>query len=110
MKFRDTLAADRDVFLCPEEFAEIHKINGKDCISIVQQVSADAEYSTGSGLETKQYYDLYGSHVQVHCKTEGLDKVPVYGQKVWVDGALYLCAESKIDLGIVTLVLVANTR
>ncbi len=100
-KFRDTIAADRDVFLCPDEFAEVHDLNG-------QQVSADDQYSFGSNIETRKYYEMYGSHVTVSCKEEDLEEVPVYGQTFRLDGKLYTVAESKTDLGIVTLILVAN--
>lgn len=109
MKFRDTLAADRDVFLCGDEFAEMHDLDGLQGMAIVQQVSADDSYSFGSNLETRRYYELYGSHTEVNCKEEDLpDGVPVYGQVFRLDGKLYTVAESKTDLGIVTLVLVAN--
>ena len=107
-KFRDTIAADRDVFLCPDEFAEIHDLNGLQGMAVVQQVSADDQYSFGSNIETRRYYEMYGSHVTVNCKEEDLEEIPVYGQSFRLDGKLYTVAESTTDLGIVTLILVAN--
>ena len=110
MKFRDTIAADRDVFLCGDEFAEMHDLNGMRGMAVVQQVSADDSFSCGSNIETRYYYQLYGNHVPVNCKEEDLDEVPVYGQSFRLDDKLYTVAESKTDLGIVTLILVANDR
>lgn len=123
MKFRDTIAADRDVFLNKDEFAELHDLNGTQGMAIVQQVSADDSFSFGSNIETRYYYELYGNHVEVNCKEEVLreamsyygqpfqaEGIPVYGQSFRLDDKLYTVAESKTDLGIVTLILVANDR
>lgn len=107
-KFRDTLAEDRDVFLCQDEFAEMHDLNGLQGVAVVQQISADDSYSFGSNIETRRYYEMYGSHVTVNCKEEDLEEVPVYGQSFKLDGKPYTVAEVKNDLGIVTLILVAN--
>ena len=110
MNFKDTVKIDRDVFLCGSEFAEEHDLDGKKAMAIVQQVSADNIYTMGSNIQTRKYFELYGSHAEVNCKEEDLAEIPVYGQLFRLDGKPYLVMEVKDDNGIVTMVLVANDR
>lgn len=110
MKFRDTLTTDRDVFLSLDEFAENHNLDGNQGTAIVQQVSADNIYTMGSNIQTRKYFELYGSHAEVNCKEESLKEIPVSGQLFLLDQKPYQVTEVKNDLGIITLILVANDR
>lgn len=40
MNFKDTLKTDLDVFLCQDEFGEIHDLNGRKVTCIVQSPTA----------------------------------------------------------------------
>ena len=109
--FKDMVAADcGEVFINIEEFAESHhNLNGTVCNAILQDVSVAEGLSTGDGV-TQTYAGLYGSRLQVNCKTEDLPEVPRYGQTFLVDGKLYLVESCDNDMGILTIQLIANDR
>ena len=108
--FQEQIDADNAaIFMNENEFAEEHDLNGTVCPAILQDISVAEELSTGGGV-TQTYPGLYGSRLQVNCKTEDLPEVPRYGQTFLVDGKLYLVESCDNDMGILTIQLIANDR
>lgn len=108
--FKDMVAADcGNVFINPDEFAETHNLNGKPCVCIVQNITSDYDMTSGDTL-ARNYYELYGVHKEVNVVKEALTETPVYGQKFYLDEELYSVMEVADDMGILTIVLVANNR
>lgn len=108
--FKDQVTADNTaVFMNAAEFAELHNLNGTDCVAILQDISVAESLSTGAGT-TQTYPGIYGSRMQVNCKKSDLPEMPVTDQVFTVDGKLYLVESSANDMGMLTIQLVANDR
>ncbi len=108
--FKDMVAADcSGVFINPDEFAEEHNLNGSTCSCIVQNITSDYDMTSGN-MEARKYYDLYGEHKEVNVVKSSLTETPVYGQSFYLDGELYTVMEVADDMGILTIVMVANNR
>lgn len=108
--FKECVAADNDVvFLNMEEFADTHNLNGTTCKAICQDISISKELSTGGGV-SQTYPGIYGSHLMVNCIEKDLPEIPVEGSAFTVDDHLYLVERAAEDVGIVTIILVANDR
>lgn len=108
--FKDMVAEDNGtVFLDMEEYGEIHEINGVPVRAIIQDVTSSSEATTG-GSVTQIYPGVYGSHMAVNCRKEDLDEVPVYGMALDVDDHIYMVEQVNDDMGMITIILVANDR
>lgn len=108
--FRDQVREDWDVFINEEEFADLHNLNGIECRAILQDTSSVDDLTNSASRRTVPHYDLYGSTVIVHCRTEDLPEIPVYGQTFTVDDKLYLVQSVVEAMGILTIALEANDR
>lgn len=108
--FQEQIAADNAaVFMNENEFAEEHNLNGNTCACIVQNITSDDDLTTGN-MEARKLYDIYGVHKEVNVVKDSLDETPVYGQTFYLDDALYTVMDVADDMGILTIVLVANNR
>ena len=105
MKFKDTLVADRDVFLCLDEFGETHNLNGADVPCIVQSPTARERFL---GQKYSGYEGISGKVVVVHVKTEDLEEIPREGQVFILDGETMLVDDCVDDLGVVSITLHQN--
>lgn len=108
--FEDMIAKDNEViFLDIDEYGEIHEINGDPLKAIVQDVTSSSEATTGGGV-TQVYPGVYGSHVMVNCRKGDLEEVPVYGMVIDLDDHEYMVEQVNDDMGMLTILLVANDR
>lgn len=108
--FQKQIAADNAaVFLNEMEFAELHDLNGTECMAIVQDISVAQSLTIQQGKD--DYYPcLYGSQLQVNCQKADLPEVPVYGMRFYLDDKMYEVESVGDDMGILTIHLVANDR
>lgn len=97
------------VFLNPDEFGATHTINGKEVQSVVQNVLTSAEATTGGSVK-EIYPGVYGSHVMVNCMKKDMEEMPVYGMVIDLDDHEYMVEQVNDDMGMLTILLVANDR
>lgn len=106
MNFKDTLAADRDVFLCSDEFAEEHELNGLRCKCVVQSPTAQEMFA--KGVTYDGYEGISGKVVIVHVKTDDLQEIPQEGQVFTLDDEPMLVFACVEDLGMLSITLHQN--
>lgn len=108
-EFEKQIAADNAaVFINELEFAGEHDLNGNVCKAILQDISvADADIDARNRIA---YGGIYGSRLLVNCLTESVPKVPKSGNAFNVDGKIYIIESCADDMGILTIMLVANER
>ena len=99
MRFKDQLALDTAVFLNAEEFADIHDIDGEQ----VTCVFDNDIFQKGQAVD-----GVYNSAKKLFIKASDLPDRPVFGQRIRVDGELYLVADSTENMGILEITLEAN--
>lgn len=110
MSFREEIAADNlDVFLCQEEFAEMHNLNGIEAIAVVQKLSTNSKLSTGD-VAVDNVHGLYGEAVMVNFSADIMPELPGYGDPYDLDGKHYIVGSCSNDMGIITLELIGNER
>ena len=103
MTFKEQLAADLDIFVEIDEFAELVMIDGVTLRA--QKLSHSAEKSQRL---SEQFDGLYGDFVTLYFKRDDYNKkIPIHGQSIVVDGRRYDVLSSAEELGIVKLVLSA---
>lgn len=109
MTFKEQVALDnRAVFLNNLEFADEHNLNGDICQAIMQNVSITGDSLAAS--ERNAYPGIYQEHLLINCLESDLTEIPVSGQGFEVDGELYLVESCVLDLGMLSITLVANER
>lgn len=103
MTFKEQIAADLDIFVETDEFAEEVKIDGVKLR--VQKLSHTAQKSARlSGT----FDALHGDFVTLYFKAEDYPKkLPAQGAWVLVDGKRYDVLTSENELGIAKLVCAA---
>ena len=108
MSLHDQIVGDDlDVFVDLDDFAEEHDVNGNVCRAVLQEVS------TGDKIpgSVNPDYDLYTTSVQLHCRTQDLDEIPVSGQSLFrVDDKNFTVISVDENMGILTINLQANDR
>lgn len=110
LSFKEQIAVDNAaVFLNDMEFAELHNLNGTECMAIVQDISVAQSLSVQAGKDDC-YPGVYGSQLQVNCLKADLPEVPVYGMRFYLDDKMYEVESVGDDMGILTIQLVANDR
>lgn len=103
MTFKEQLAADLDIFVELDEFAELVTIEGVELRA--QKLSSTAAKSQRI---TATFDKLHGDFVTVYFKREDYPKrLPIHGQSVIVDGRRYDVLSSEAELGLAKLVLSA---
>lgn len=103
MTFKEQIAADLDIFVELDEFAELVTIDGVT-------LRAQKLFSTAAKSQrlTEQWDMLHGAFCTLYFKRDDYNKkTPVQGQSVVVDGKRYDVVSSEEELGICKLVLSA---
>lgn len=105
MGFKDMVAADISaVFLNPDEFGEIHNLNGTECVCVVaSDETAKRSASLTDGRRTPD--GLHGDYLTVCVKTADLPHIPKFGTNFSVDGKNYKVDSCNDDMGMLTLTL-----
>lgn len=100
MTFREQVVADiTDVFLNPDEFAEMHTIDTTELLAVV---SNDASLKR-SGVSSRNYDGLHGEFLTVNFRAADYDRRPKQGENVKIDGKLYKVDSCTVSMGMVTL-------
>ena len=103
MSFKEQLAADLDIFVELDEFAELVTIDG-----VTLRAQKILSTAAKSQRLTETYDMLFGDFVNLYFKASDYNKkLPVHGQSVVVDRKRFDVLSSEESLGIVKLVLSA---
>ena len=95
MSFKDLIKKDvQKIFMNPDEFSEIHNINGKD---MPIQIDANEQ------IEREKRQNQNSSGVYVSAQDYG--KLPKQGSRIVMDGYLYMIADAIDEGGVYTLTL-----
>lgn len=103
--FKEQLKEDLDnVFFHQEEFAETHRINGKETLIIIDNDRL-AELYIGRDTHTEQ---IFRDSIMFYVRKEDLEFEPAVDQYLEYDGSRYLVTDVKVDDGTYTIVMEAN--
>lgn len=104
MEFREQLAQDMGIFFNPEEFADLHTINGVEVAAVIDNDAlADLYISKDTNTD-----NLFADSMLVYIPEAALEFEPVPGQHVDFDGHMYIISDVKLDGGIYAVVLGVN--
>ena len=84
------------VFLNPEEFAEMHNVNGKDMLVVVD--SFEAERRTRKQFEKLRIDGIYVNTILIYVARKDFGQAPAQGRRLMLDGRPYV-GEDAIDEG-----------
>lgn len=105
MSLKEQMAADISaVFLNPDEFAEMHDIDGNQVLALIEKDVLQER----SSRKSERYDGIYKGAVTVYVKESDLGYRPVYGQSLHLDSELYLVTECYAGNGLLTVGLEAN--
>ena len=90
MGFKEQVEADISVFLNFEEFAEVHNLNGVDCLVVATDDSTRSHAKTAGGPRSTE--GLHGDTVRLQVRTSDLPTIPVQGNNFKYDGKLFKVA------------------
>ena len=103
MTFKEQLAADLDIFVELDEFAQEVEVDG-----VTLRAQKILSTAAKSQRLTETYDMLHGSFCTLYFKASDYNKkLPVHGQSIVVDGKRFDVLSSEEELGIVKLVLSA---
>jgi hypothetical protein len=105
--FKEQIAADfAAIFINPDEFAVECNFNGVNCLAVIQDINTKENLSIDKAND--YYPGAYGARKQVNIIADALPEIPVYGQTIRLDGKSYDVESCDNDMGMLTIVLVAN--
>ncbi|MFX3673290.1 MAG: hypothetical protein ACE3JQ_02415 [Paenisporosarcina sp.] len=104
MILKDTFATDIHTFLNPNEFANLHTLDGVEVLLIIDDdmLMERKQNSIHSGE------GVYNGEKIIHIATSYLGAKPVEGKKMKLDGKLYKVTDSEENEGMLTITLVGN--
>lgn len=106
MELKEQLAEDMSVFFNPEEFAELHRINGAETLVIVDNEEL-AELYIHREVETAS---LFTNSVLIFVQKSELNFEPVPKQYMDFDGEMYMITDVKLTDGMYAIVLGVNAH
>lgn len=107
MSFQEQIQADIDaVFLNASEFAEIHQVDGVECLAVVCNDSTNKNARVLGGPRITD--GLHGDFATLAVKKDSLARVPVQGNNLKLDGKLFKVASCTEDMGMLNISLVAT--
>lgn len=104
--FKDAVQADiKRVFLNRLEFADIHRINGKEILASVDRdvVKERPNIRGGDPVE-----GVFLEEILVYVAAADMDRVPVKGELFSLDDERFLVAEVGENMGILEITITAN--
>lgn len=103
--FKDMIERDiTTVFLNADEFAEIHNLNGTDCVCVISTEQTDDRRAFLQGVK-RTPDGLHGDYITICVKISDLESVPKQGTNFKVDGKRYTVDSCTSDMGMLTIVL-----
>lgn len=109
MTFKEQIALDnKNVFMNFDEFAEMHLINGKEMLCLVdgnEMIDREKRYQYKRSL----YADgVYIKELLIYVRSEEFGPLPAVGRVVYFDKKSYLITDAVNEDGIYSLCLEAN--
>lgn len=109
MTFKEQIAKDnQNVFLNLDEFGELHLVNGKKMLVLVdtlEQIDREKRYQFKHSL----YADgVYLKELLIYVKDSDFGKLPKIGSKVEFDRSTYTVSDAIDEDGIYSISLEAN--
>lgn len=109
MTFKEQIAKDnKQVFMNFDEFGELHTINGKEMLVIVDNnelVDREKRYRYRNSL----YADgVYLKELLIYVMESDFGKLPAIGRVITYDGKTYIVSDAINEDGIYSLTLEAN--
>lgn len=109
LTFKELVASDnKTVFMNFDEFAELHKVNGKEMLCLIdvnELIDRERMYKFKHSL----YADgVYMKQLLIYVRAEDFGPLPAIGRSITFDRGTYKIAESINEDGIYSLTLEAN--
>ncbi len=109
MTFKEQIASDnRTVFMNFDEFAEMHRINDKEMLCLIDNnelIDRERRYK----YKHSMYADgIYMKQLLIFVKAEDFGPLPAIGRAIRFDSKLYTISDSINEDGIYSLCLEAN--
>lgn len=101
MNFKEHVATDRSVFLNPDEFAELHVLDGVEVSVVVDPLSDNAHplaYAEGISIV----------RLTVYATPDALGYTPVQDQNIELDGDIYQVVQVAEEFGVLVIQLERN--
>ena len=104
MTFKELMKRDLDTFINPDEFAELHTVDGVEIMAVVDKYT-----QAKSGSESKTFPVLHGDFVELCFKTSDFvaakERLPKHGDRIKVDGRMYTVENCENEHGITIIIL-----
>ena len=103
MKFKDAIEQDvKKVFINPNEFAEVHEINGVSLFCVVDKdVVAEAQ---------QRFEGIFTNTVTIYISERDLEVKPVEGELMSVDEEQYIVRSVSVETGVYVIVAEVNAQ
>ena len=106
MDFKSMVALDiNDVFLCGNEFAEMHRIND----DLVECVIDELLTKESADTLTNPMEGVFLNGITIYVRTEDIRK-PVEGEVLMIDGHMHLVRRVSEEMGMLVIVAEANEQ
>lgn len=104
MIFKQTAAKDiAEVFFDPEEFGEVHRIDGKPMTVIIDGLEV---VERGKKQSAKGRIDgIYQKQILLYVSRKDMGQLPAIGRQLQLDGSKYLVTDAIDEGGVFSITL-----
>lgn len=106
VSFKDFINKDLETFINPLEFGDIHRLDGKELLMIVEEETVDSKKGLTDAQEDAAQ-GIFEASVVLYLKASDYKK-PSVGRRVELDRKQYYVADASVSDGMLKIVLIAN--
>jgi hypothetical protein len=106
VRLRDCFSSDLNVFLNPDEFGEIHTLDSKGIMMVIEDDSFNQKAEQNQNFENATE-GVYDSLITIYVKATDYKK-PSVGKRVTLDNKKYYVVSASNQDGLLKIVLGAN--
>jgi hypothetical protein len=106
MEFKAQLKKDLDIFMNPDEFGELHTLETKEILMIIDEDEFDEKSGRSNDLENATQ-GIYEAVITLYMKASDYKK-PAVGKRLKFDGEYHYVVGSSVSEGILKISLEAN--
>ncbi|WP_409176656.1 hypothetical protein [Brevibacillus fortis] len=108
LNFKELVAQDIAVFMNPDEFGELHNVDGRELLIVFDKDATTGRQRKGSTDYYSMSEGIYTGTIKVYAYASDFPVVPMADSHMRIDGELYRVVDCDNQMGVLVIDLEGN--